>query len=64
MRGTQTDLGEGTLRRKRLVMLFCILALLVMLLAAPGSVTALEPGANQVGTPEPVPSAAAHRQTS
>jgi MscS family membrane protein len=57
MRGTQTDLGEGTLKRKRLVMLFCILALLVMLLAAPGAVTALEPGMNLAGTPEPVPSA-------
>ena len=57
MRETQTDLSEGTLKRKRLVMLFCILALLVMLLAAPGAVTALEPGMNLADTPEPVPSA-------
>jgi hypothetical protein len=34
-----------------------VLVLLALLLAAPGAVTALGPGANQFGTPEPVPPA-------
>jgi len=47
------------MERKGRVLLFCVLALLVLLVAAPGAVTALEPGMNLAGTPEPVPSAEA-----
>jgi len=44
-------------RNALLLTLFCILALLALLLATPGAVTALDPGSNQSGTPEPAPSA-------
>jgi MscS family membrane protein len=54
----QTDLREGAMKRHALLLtLFCVLALPALLLAAPGAVAALEPGANQSGTPEPAPSA-------
>jgi MscS family membrane protein len=54
----QSDPREAAMKRNALLLtLFCILALLALLLAAPGAAAALDPDSNQSGTPEPAPSA-------